>query len=216
MDQQTSNQIIRLQAVQDLKRKQAGATPGLFALLAEPRLAPAMQAMLFLVPNGYPVTIDVAQASIGGAGTAMHFSLPLNGHNLPLMHRRESKLLVALEGEVEVRSGARRIALLRQGQAVLLKPGTPHRVHQHGAQEVTVGVALWPGKVEQAFRDMAARVVDGRYSREEMVRILAGYDVVWHAPTEGEAVAAEVKSLEAWLTELPAELAAQIRLRWLT
>jgi len=28
-------------------------------------------AMLFLVPNGYPVTIDVAQASIGGAGTAM-------------------------------------------------------------------------------------------------------------------------------------------------
>lgn len=171
--------------------------------------------VLSLVPNGYQVSIDVAQDSIGGVGTAMHFSLPLKGHNLPLMHRRETKLLVALEGELEVRSGAQRIALLRQGQAVLLKPGTAHRVHQHGAQEVTVGVVLWPGQVEQAFRDMAARVAAGHYSREEMIRILATYDVIWHAPTEGEAVATEVKPLDQWLSALPAALATEVRARWL-
>jgi hypothetical protein len=163
--------------------------------------------VLSLVPNGYQVSIDVAQDSIGGVGTAMHFSLPLKGHNLPLMHRRETKLLVALEGELEVRSGAQPIALLRQGQAVLLKPGTAH--------QVTVGVALWPGQVEQAFRDMAARVAAGHYSREEMIRILATYDVIWHGPTEGEAVATEVKPLEQWLSALPAALAAQVRACWL-
>ena len=171
--------------------------------------------VMYLVPEGYPLTIDIAQASIAGAGTAMHFTLPPKAHNLPLMHQRESKLLVALAGEVEVRSGAQQIALLQLGQGVLLKPGIAHRVHQHGVLAATVGVALWPGKVEQAFRDMGARVAEGNYSREEMVRILANYDVVWHGTTEGTAVAAEVKPLGDWLPALPAELAREIRLHWL-
>src|ERR1700750_2355289 len=101
--------------------------------------------VLYLFPDGYPVTIDVAQATIGGIGTAMHFELPLKGHNLPLMHKLEVKLLMALRGDVDVRSGRQTIAILRQGEALLVHSGVAHRVHQHGADPCTVGVALWPG-----------------------------------------------------------------------
>jgi hypothetical protein len=58
-----------------------------------------------LIPNGYPVWIDVAQVCIGGEGTAMRFVLPLDGHNLPLLHRQETKLVVALEGQLDIRAG---------------------------------------------------------------------------------------------------------------
>lgn len=54
--------------------------------------------MLLLVPNGYPVWIDVAQASIAGVGTAMRVVLPVHGHNLPLIHRHETKLVVDSKG----------------------------------------------------------------------------------------------------------------------
>jgi len=170
--------------------------------------------VLYLIPDGYPVTIDVAQASIGGAGTAMHFALPEHAHNLPLTHAHETKLLAALEGEVEVRSGGRTIALLRQGQALRLQAGTAHRVHQHGERPSVVGVALWPGKVEQAFRQLADGVAKGAYSRDDMIALFASYGISWHAPAGDEAVHAEVRPLHAWLEELPPQLAAALRERW--
>ncbi|MBV7537614.1 hypothetical protein KW842_17745 [Duganella sp. sic0402] len=170
--------------------------------------------LLHLVPEGYPVSIDVAQASIAGAGTAMHFVLPIKGHNLPLTHQRESKLVAALEGELEIRSGGVRIALLRQGDAVLLKTGIAHRIHQHGDQAATVGVALWPGQAEQAFRDMAALVTNHQYSREAIIRILANYDIAWHGAAEGTPVQVEAGTLDTKLDALPTALAQAIRLRW--
>jgi len=39
---------------------------------------------LMLIPDGYPVWIDVPQASVGGTATAMRFVLPVRAHNLPL------------------------------------------------------------------------------------------------------------------------------------
>jgi hypothetical protein len=170
--------------------------------------------LLYLLPDGYPVTIDVAQASIAGVGTAMHFVLPIKGHNLPLTHQRESKLVAALIGALEIRSGGARIALLRQGEAVLLKTGIAHRIHQHGDQATTVGVALWPGQAEQAFRDMAALVANQQYSREAMIRILASYDIAWHGAAEGAAVQLETGLLDTKLDALPTALAQALRLRW--
>ncbi len=170
---------------------------------------------LYLFPDGYPVTIDVAQASIGGAGTAMHFVLPPHGHNLPLMHAHETKLLTALEGEVEIRSGGHAIALLRQGEAVVLHPGVAHRVHQHGEQPCKVGVALWPGRVEEAFREVAARVAEGPYSREEMIAVFARYGVAWNAPAGDDPVHAEVRRLAACLPELPAPLAEAMAIHYI-
>jgi quercetin dioxygenase-like cupin family protein len=170
---------------------------------------------LYLFPDGYPVTIDVAQASIGGAGTAMHFVLPPHGHNLPLMHAHETKLLTALEGEVEVRSGGHAIALLRQGEAVVLQPGVAHRVHQHGGQPCKVGVALWPGRVEEAFREVAAKVAAGPYGRDEMIAVFARYGVAWNAPAGEDAVHAEVRPLAAWLPELPPSLAAAMAIHYI-
>jgi mannose-6-phosphate isomerase-like protein (cupin superfamily) len=172
------------------------------------------QDVLYLIPGGYPVTIDVAQASIAGVGTAMHFVLPQNGHNLPLMHHHESKLLVALQGALEIRGSGHSIAVLQQGQALMLPAGTAHRVHQHGTQPVTVGVALWPGEVEQAFRQQAAAVVNGTYDREEMIRIFARFDVIWNAATPAATVAGDVRPLAAWLDELPPALAEQLHQRW--
>jgi quercetin dioxygenase-like cupin family protein len=173
-----------------------------------------MDDILYLFPDGYPVTIDVAQASIAGAGTAMHFVLPPKAHNLPLMHVHETKLLAALDGEVEIRSGGRTIALLRQGEAVLLHPGVAHRVHQHGAHPAKVGVALWPGRVEQAFREMAAEVAKGPYRHDAMIALLARYDVAWNAPAGEEPVHAEVRPLQAWLPELPPQLASALQQTW--
>lgn len=172
---------------------------------------PQSDEVLHLLPDGYPLSIDVAQADIGGEGTAMRFTLPLRGHNLPLMHRRESKLVVALDGEVEVRSGARRIALLRTGEALKLKPGVTHRLHQHGATPSTVGVVLWPGAVELAFRQLAADVEQGAYGRERMIALFAHHDVVWHAPDAGgEPVAAVVRPWADFLADLPPRLAAAL------
>jgi quercetin dioxygenase-like cupin family protein len=170
---------------------------------------------LYLFPDGYPVTIDVAQASIGGAGTAMHFVLPPHGHNLPLMHAHETKLLTALEGEVEIRSGGHAIALLRQGEAVVLHPGVAHRVHQHGGQPCKVGVALWPGRVEEAFREVAAGVAAGPYGRDQMIAVFARYGVAWNAPPSGDPVHAEVRPLAAWLQQLPPPLAAAMAIHYI-
>lgn len=170
--------------------------------------------VLHLIPQGYPVTIDVAQHTIGGAGTAMHFTLPPHAHNLPLMHEWESKLVVALDGEVEVRSGGAAIALLRKGEAIVLPKLAAHRIHQHGAQAATVGVALWPGKVEQAFRQQAARVVAGHYDREEMIALFAAYGVQWDVAAGGHAIAAEVRPWRQWSGSMPPDLFHALQQQW--
>lgn len=170
--------------------------------------------VLHLIPQGYPVTIDVAQQSIAGAGTAMHFTLPLHAHNLPLMHEREAKLVVALDGEVAVRSGGAIIALLRQGDAVLLQQHLAHRIHQHGAQPATVGVALWPGKVEEAFRQQAARVAAGAYGRDDMIALFAGYGVQWDAATGNEVIDVEIRPWAQWSGSMPPDLFNALRLKW--
>lgn len=154
-----------------------------------------------LVPSGYPLTFDVTSDSTGGAGTAMHFTLPLKGHNLPLKHRVEHKLVAALNGELTIRQGGRVAVRLREGDAVLLAPGAGHRIHQHGAQASVVGVALWPGAVEQAFRDIAAQSARNGWQRTRAETILAPYGVEWNA---GEGDDAEAHTLH------PASLAKML------
>jgi mannose-6-phosphate isomerase-like protein (cupin superfamily) len=170
---------------------------------------------LLLVPDGYPVWIDVAQASIDGAGTAMRFVLPLHAHNLPLMHRQESKLVVALKGELEIRAGRQRIALLQEGEALKLAPGIAHRIHQHGTGPSTVGAVLWPGAVEQAFRELAVAAAQKTYQRSDMIEILARYDVVWAMQSHGhDPESISVRPFRQWLGDLPEALARRLALRW--
>ncbi|MBN3968826.1 hypothetical protein IMW75_26675 [Pseudomonas gregormendelii] len=170
---------------------------------------------LLLIPEGYPVWIDVPQASIGGAGTAMRFDLPLHGHNLPLLHHRETKLVVALEGLLDIRAGRRRIALLKEGEAVKLNPGFAHRIHQHGEVPSTVGAVLWPGVVEQAFRELAAAAVQNSYQRNDMIEILARYDVVWATQShEYDLESIRVLPFRDWLGDLPEALAKALESKW--
>jgi hypothetical protein len=67
-----------------------------------------------LIPDDYPVWIDVPQASGGGTATAMRFVLPVRAHNLPLLHRKETKLVVTLSGTLEIHTGDGRIAFLKR------------------------------------------------------------------------------------------------------
>lgn len=170
-----------------------------------------------LYPGGYPVHLDLPQRDIGGAGTAMRFTLPLRGHNLPLRHARERKMVVALSGELRVRSGARVLAALRPGEALLLPQDVGHRILQHGPEPSTVGVALWPGRVEEAFRALA-RAVDVRgFAREEAARILAPFGLAWDNGATHEAKG-DVAVLPAYvaLEQLPPLLAGALRERWRT
>lgn len=170
---------------------------------------------LLLVPEGYPVWIDVPQASIGGAATALRFELPLRGHNLPLMHRREAKLVVALKGSLQVRAGRRPLAVLNQGDAVTLPAGTAHRIHQFGAQPSTVGIVLWPGAVEQAFRELAELAAAGSHQRGAMVNILQRYAVLWtDGEPEDESRQADVRPLPEWLATLPPQIVQPLALKW--
>ncbi|MDR9750236.1 cupin domain-containing protein [Pseudomonas sp. SZMC_28357] len=170
---------------------------------------------LLLVPNGYPLWIDVPQASIDGAGTAMRFELPLNGHNLPLLHRRERKLVVALQGSLELRVGRQCIARLRPGEAVLVPAGTAHRIHQHGSQPSTVGAVLWPGRVEEAFRELATAATGSGYGRRTMVEILACYEVEWTAGAhDSEAEPLQVVTMAEGLVHLPEVLARAVVRVW--
>ncbi|RON20876.1 hypothetical protein BK660_17705 [Pseudomonas brassicacearum] len=171
--------------------------------------------MLLLVPNGYPVWIDVPQATTGGAGTAMRFVLPVNAHNLPLMHRHETKLVVALSGALEIRSGRQRIALLKEGDAVKLHAGTAHRIHQQGACPSTVGIVLWPGVVESAFRELADAAKHNTILRSEMVEILSRYGVVWTTGAAREEPQTPiVRPLQEWFAELPETVAKLLALKW--
>ncbi|OON62745.1 hypothetical protein B0920_04735 [Massilia sp. KIM] len=181
-------------------------------------LPPAEPAeILMLYPGGYPVHLDVPQCDIGGAGTAMRFTLPLRGHNLPLRHARERKMVVALSGELRVRSGARVLAVLRPGEALLLPQGVGHRIFQHGPEPSTVGVALWPGRVEEAFRALARAVEARGFAREEAARILASFGLAWDNGATHEA-RGDVAVLPACvaLERLPLLLAGALRERWRT
>ncbi|SDG55735.1 cupin domain-containing protein [Pseudomonas abietaniphila] len=172
---------------------------------------------LMLIPDGYPVWIDVPQASVGGTATAMRFVLPVRAHNLPLLHRKETKLVVALSGALEIRTGDGQIAFLRQGDALRLEAGTAHRIHQYGAAASTVGVVLWPGGVEQAFREIADAARHVPFLRSDMVEILDRYDVVWTVsfkPPHAESEPLIGTAFPGWLRELPREAATLLQSRW--
>jgi hypothetical protein len=74
---------------------------------------------------------------------------------LPLLHRRETKLVVALKGGVDIRAGRRRIALLEEDEAIELDSGIAHRIHQYGPVPGTVGAVLLPGAIEQEWTSEA-------------------------------------------------------------
>lgn len=141
--------------------------------------------VLALYPGGYPLHIEVRQQDIGGAGTAMRFTLPPHGHNFPLTHARETKLVAALDGRLALRSGGGTALRLAPGQAVILPAGSAHRIAQEGDGPATVGVALWPGAVEEAFRELARRVAAHGFARAEAIAILAQYGVAWDAGARG-------------------------------
>lgn len=172
---------------------------------------------LMLIPDGYPVWIDVPQASVGGTATAMRFVLPVRAHNLPLLHRKETKLVVPLGGTLEIRTGDGQIAFLKHGDALRLEAGTAHRIHQYGEASSTVGVVLWPGRVEQAFREIADAALQVPFLRSDIVEILDRYDVVWTVsfkPPHAESERLVVKAFPTWLGELPREAAAPLQSRW--
>jgi hypothetical protein len=172
--------------------------------------------VLALYPGGYPVTIDVASAHIGAAGTAMHFVLPRFGHNFPLLHERESKLVVALEGELQLRCGALTLAHLTPGQGALVAPQTAHRIVQAGQTPSIVGVALWPGAVEAAFRAVAAMVAARGFQRQEVIELFASYSVQWTSSTPTGCMPHALVTA-AWtdlLPSLPPALATPLAQRW--
>jgi hypothetical protein len=135
------------------------------------------------------------------------FSVPL--------HTYESKLLVALDGEVEMRNNLTIIALLKKGQALVLPPNVEHRVYQHGAKPSRVGVALWPGHVENAFRYVATQVATNRFSRDKMNRIFASYGVKWVAKSAVEHKKHEVMDFAYALHALLPVLARSLQQCWL-
>jgi len=174
--------------------------------------------MLLLSPGGYPVFIDVPQASIDGAGTAMHFELPLRGHNFPLLHRHEEKLIVALKGRLTLKSGSRIIAVPAPGEAIILPRGTGHSILQDGAEPSTVGIALWPGKVEQAFRALAEEVAQRGFHKPAVIALLANHGVVWNDGVRGsdanQIPLPAVIPFSAALHQLPPRLAAALGKHW--
>lgn len=174
-----------------------------------------MQA-IFLYPGGYPVHIDVSEADINGAGTAMRFVLPAHGVNLPLMHQHEQKLIVALAGQLKIRVGATVVARLNAGQAITMPAGTPHRISQDGPLPSMVGVALWPGAVERAFTEIARLVEERGFNKSEVMEIFARFGVTWHngASEQAHHCACEPASVVEMLGALPEELALAIADRW--
>jgi quercetin dioxygenase-like cupin family protein len=172
--------------------------------------------LLLLYPGGYPVQIDVAQEALDGQGTAMHFLLPPRAHNFPLTHSREHKLVVALAGSLRVQRGSRTLAQLHRGEAVLIPPNGAHRIRQDGLEPSLVGVALWPGAVEQAFRALAALVASNGFQRAEVAALFADYGVAWEAgpPDDGQPCAIAKGTFIGLLPALPDALAAALAKRW--
>lgn len=179
-------------------------------------LMPAAPDVLQLYPGGYPLTIDVAEASIDGLATAMHFSLPLHAHNFPLFHLHEHKLITALAGEVRLRAGAQTLALLSPGQAVLAPPGTVHRIAQAGKAACTVGIVLWPGAVEQAFRQIARQVALQGFDRAAVIALLDRFGVQWRDTPlpQRPSTPLAVGRLDDMFAALPAGAAEAVARAW--
>ncbi|TXF97205.1 cupin domain-containing protein [Massilia arenae] len=171
---------------------------------------------LLLYPGGYPVFIDVPQRQIGGAGTALRFALPLRAVNFPLSHARESKLVVALAGELTLRAGARAHAVLRAGQAALVPPDTAHRIAQHGDRPAVVGVALWPGTVEDAFRTLDRMVEQRGFEHAAVAALFARYGVQWDAAItqQGHVRVPDVTTFRAASRALPPALGERLAACW--
>ena len=134
--------------------------------------------VLVLYPGGYPLHLDMPEHAVAGAATGMRFTLPPRGLNLPLKHDRESKLVVALAGRLQVRSGNQVLATLDPGTAVVIGAGMAHRIAQVGEGDSVVGVLLWPGAVEHAFRAVAAGM-GAKWHGAAIKAILARYGVEW-------------------------------------
>nr|WP_315255185.1 cupin domain-containing protein [uncultured Duganella sp.] len=169
-----------------------------------------------LYPAGYPVYIDVAQDSIHGIGTAIRFELPVHGVNFPLSHQHEKKLIVALAGQLEIKAAGKLMAHLNAGQGLLLPTGTAHRVAQAGNAPSMVGVALWPGAVEGAFRAVAQHVASSRFSRQTVIDLFAEYGVLWQTGATGDTQDASHPpvSFDRLLQQLPGELAQSLAASW--
>lgn len=184
---------------------------------SSPNLLPGTPDTLCLYPNGYPVYIDVSERELDGAAVAMHFDLPPHGHNFPLKHQHESKLVVALAGQLQIRSGHTILASLARGDCVLLQAGTAHRILQYGQNTARVGVVLWPGRIEHAFRAMAAQVTQQGFDRAAVTALLAEYGVSWDQGF-GESTPPRmlpVQPLAHALQKLPPALAAALARCWL-
>lgn len=176
-----------------------------------------MNDVLTLYPGGYPVHVDVSQRQIGGAGMALRFALPPRGVNFPLSHAHETKLVVALEGSLALRTGAHGPRpLLRAGEAMLLEPGTAHRIAQHGDRAALVGIALWPGAVEEAFRLLDRMVAQRGFEHAAVAALLARYGVRWDAAiaSGGHAAAPDVTSFRAAARALPPALRERLAGCW--
>lgn len=173
--------------------------------------------VLNLYPGGYPVHVDVPQHLVDGAGTALRFELPLRGLNFPLSHAHETKLVTALGGELVLRTGAGSHTRLEVGQAVLVPSGTAHRIAQHGAHPATVGIALWPGAVEEAFRALDRAVARHGFRHGEAAALFARYGVQWDAAqAQGtHAPALEVVPVAQALQGLPPALRQALARCWL-
>jgi quercetin dioxygenase-like cupin family protein len=176
-----------------------------------------MNDVLTLYPGGYPVHIDVPQRQVDGAGTALRFALPPRGLNFPLSHAHETKLVVALEGSLALRTGATGPRpLLRTGEAILLEAGTAHRIAQYGDQAALVGIALWPGAVEEAFRLLDRMVAQRGFEHAVVATLFARYGVRWDAAIApgGHAAPLEVTSFHAAARALPPALAERLAACW--
>ena len=171
---------------------------------------------LLLYPGGYPVDIDVPQVEVGGVGTAMHFLLPPHAHNFPLTHSREHKLVVALAGSLRVQQGSAILARLDRGEAMLIPPNGAHRIRQDGPGPSLVGVALWPGAVEEAFRAVAALVAQEGFKRSHVAALFAQHGVAWHAGVQdgGRPYAIGTGTYAGLLPALPAALATALATSW--
>jgi hypothetical protein len=112
--------------------------------------------------------------------------------------------------------GAAILARLERGDAVLIPPHGAHRIRQDGPGPSLVGVALWPGAVEQAFRAVAALVAREGFRRAEVAALFADYGVAWDAspPDDGQPDAIGTRPFAELLPTLPDALAAVLAERW--
>ena len=94
----------------------------------------------------------------------MRFVLPLHAHNLPLLHRRETKLMVALKGGLDIRAGRRRIALLEEDEAIKLDTGIAYRIHQYGPVPGTVGQCFSLARLNRSGRQSRVCRITGLIS----------------------------------------------------